>query len=63
MGHHNRLQALQYDWNLLAGQLRSEYQEALGARPIRENLPSWSQTAGVDSEPIAERAVSGGLRR
>src|ERR1700730_3218641 len=63
MGHHNRLRALQYDWNLLAGQLRSEYQEALGARPIRESLPSWSQTTGVDAEPMAERAVSGGLRR
>lgn len=60
MGHANRERALQYDWNLLASQLRGEYQAALGARPIRKGLPAWTP---AEAEPVAERAVSGGHRR
>jgi phosphatidylinositol alpha-mannosyltransferase len=65
MGQFNRQESLRYDWNILAAQLRSEYQAALGARPIRGALPSWQQAGAVaqDEEALAERAVSGGSRR
>jgi phosphatidylinositol alpha-mannosyltransferase len=59
MGQHNRVQALRYDWNLLASQLRGEYQAALGARPIGGRVPTWEDAGEAD--PIPERAVSGGL--
>ncbi|GAC1342694.1 MAG: glycosyltransferase family 4 protein [Myxococcales bacterium] len=61
MGHHNRAEALRYDWHLLATQLRGEYQAALGARPIGRRVPAWRDA--VEESPIPERAVSGSLGR
>ena len=64
MGQHNRMESLRYDWNILASQLRGEYLTALGARPIRTEVQGWERAEPtVPGEPLAERAVSSGLRR